>query len=251
MRRRSFVRVAAGLTVGTALPAHARQVRTFVLVHGAWHGAWCWQRVRPLLAANGHRVETPTLSGVGERIGELSDSITLDTHISEIVDLLTGSNLRQVVLVGHSYAGAVITGVADRVPERLLRLVFLDAVVLTHGQGVGVAAARDPQRPAAIPPPPAETFGIVDATDRKWVQSHLTAQPARTFDPPLILQNPVGNGVWCIYIACTRPALMQHGLARQMARLQAGWEFIELATGHDAMVTAPGPLVDLLEQAAV
>ncbi len=253
MDRRSFLRTAAGATLAATAgtTAHAQEAQTFVLVHGAWHGAWCWQRVVPLLESHGHRVEAPTLAGVGERVGELSAQITLDTHIEEIVALLTERGLWNTVLVGHSYAGAVITGVADRIPQRLRRLVFLDAVVLENGQSLGFPAGRDPRRPAAIPPPPATAFGIANPADLAWVQQNLTAHPAGTFEPPLILQNPVGNGIKCIYVACNRPAMMEHALFRQMAKANLGWQILELATGHDAMVTAPGPLVDLLERVAV
>ena len=251
MRRRSFLRAAAGGTLAAATSAHAQESQTFVLIHGAWHGAWCWQRVVPLLEGHGHRVEAPTLAGVGERVDELSDSITLDTHIDQIVDLLNARNLWNVVLVGHSYAGAVIIGVADRAPQRLRRLVFLDAVILEHGQSLGLPMGRDPRRPAAIPPPSASAFGIPDPADRDWVQRNLTPHPAGTFEPPLILQHPVGNGIKCIYIACNRPAMMQHALFLQLARANLGWQILDLPTGHDAMVTAPGPLVDMLERIAV
>jgi len=251
MQRRSFLRSAAVATVATATAARAQESYNFVLIHGAWHGAWCWQRVVPVLESRGHRVEAPTLAGVGERVSELSDAITLDTHIEEVVDLLGTRGLWNTVLVGHSYAGAVITGVADRVPQRLRRLVFLDAVVLESGQSLGLPAGRDPRRPAAIPPPPASNFGIPSPADLAWVQQNLTAHPARTFEPPLILQNPVGNGIKCIYVACNRPAMMDHALFRRMAQVNLGWQILELATGHDAMVTAPGPLVELLEKVAV
>jgi pimeloyl-ACP methyl ester carboxylesterase len=251
MHRRSFLCAAAGATLAAG-PAAARAQETydFVLVHGAWHGAWCWQRVVPLLQGHGHRVETPTLAGVGERAAELSADITLDTHIDEIVTLLSSRSLWNVVLVGHSYAGAVITGVADRAPQHLRRLVFLDAVILENGQSLGLPAGRDPRHPAAIPAPPATAFGIADAADRTWVQQHLTPHPAGTFMPPLVLQNPVGNGIKCIYVACNRPAMMDHTLFRHLAQVNLGWQILTLATGHDAMVTAPGPLTDLLEQVA-
>jgi len=251
MRRRSFLRAATGGMLAGAASAHAQASHTFVLVHGAWHGSWCWQRVVPLFEAHGHRAEAPCLAGVGERIEELSDQITLDTHIDNVVDLLTSRNIWNAVLVGHSYAGAVITGVADRVPQRLRRLVFLDAVILESGQSLGLPMGRDPRRPAAIPPPHASAFGIPDPADLAWVQSNLTPHPARTFEPPLILQNPVGNGIKCIYIACNRPAMMQHALFRRMAQINLGWQILDLPTGHDAMVTAPGPLVDMLERIAV
>lgn len=251
MHRRLFLRMTAGTPLMAPVGAFAQQSRSFVLVHGAWHGAWCWQRLVPLLSARGHVVAAPTLAGVGERVAELSDAITLDTHVSDVVDLLYARDLRDVVLVGHSYAGAVIAGVADRVPDRLRCLVFLDAVIVDNGQSLGLPGGRDPRRPAAIPPPSATAFGIADPSDLAWVQRNLTPHPASTFEPPLILQNPLGNGVRGVYVACTRPAMMQHAVFQRLVLSYPGWRFVELAAGHDAMVTAPVALADLLERVAV
>ena len=107
---------------------------TFVLVHGAWHGGWCWKKVTPLLRAAGHEVYTPTLTGLGERAHLLTREVDLDTHIRDIINVLEYEELRDVILVGHSYAGMVIAGVADRVPARLAHLVYLDAFVPRDGQ---------------------------------------------------------------------------------------------------------------------
>ena len=103
---------------------------TFVLVHGAWHGSWCWKRVRKALQDQGHQVFTPTLTGLAERSHLLSPSVNLDTHIDDVVNLIRWEELSDVVLCGHSYAGAVISGVADRIPERIRSLVYLDAFLL-------------------------------------------------------------------------------------------------------------------------
>ena len=107
---------------------------TFVLVHGAWHGGWCWRFVRDLLEKSGHRVHAPSLTGLGERKHLARPDIDLDTHIADIVSLLEMEDLSDVVLVGHSYGGMVITGVADRAPERIGRLVYLDAFVPEDGK---------------------------------------------------------------------------------------------------------------------
>ena len=106
----------------------------YVLVHGAWHGGWCWERLREQLP--GARVYTPTLTGLGERADLLSPAVSLRNHIDDVVQVLEGEDLRDVVLVGHSYAGMVVTGVAARVPDRLARLVYLDAVVPKDGQSL-------------------------------------------------------------------------------------------------------------------
>ncbi|MBX3498182.1 MAG: alpha/beta fold hydrolase [Alphaproteobacteria bacterium] len=249
MRRRAFLGTAAMMAGTLAMPARAQDAPvTFVLIHGAWHGAWCWQLLTPLLEARGHEVIAPTLAGMGERAGELSADITLDTHIDEVVDLLDRRRVQNAVLVGHSYAGVVISGVADRVPHRLRRLVFLDAVIVENGQSLG--GTRQSGRAAALPPMPASAFGVIDASERAWVESNLTPHPANTFATPLRLANPLGNGLRCIYVACTRPAMASVGRYLQMARSRLGWQVEELATGHDAMVTAPSPLANLLVRVA-
>ncbi|MCH8152732.1 MAG: alpha/beta fold hydrolase, partial [Planctomycetes bacterium] len=110
--------------------------KSFVLVHGAYHGGWCWKRVADVLRSRGHSVTTPTQTGVGERSHLLSESVTLSVFIDDIVNHLTWENLTSVVLVGHSFGGITITGVADAVPERLSKLIYLDAVILENGEAL-------------------------------------------------------------------------------------------------------------------
>src|SRR5205809_2952479 len=110
---------------------------SFVLIHGAWHGSWCWKRVRRLLQAQGHDVFTPTLTGVGERSHLLSRDVNLETHILDIVNLIRWEELSDIVLCGHSYGGCVISGVADRIPDRIRALVYLDAFVPENGENLG------------------------------------------------------------------------------------------------------------------
>ena len=109
---------------------------TFVLVHGAWHGSWCWKRVRKALQDQGHQVFTPTLTGIAERSHLLSPTVNLDTHIDDVVNLIRWEELSDVVLCGHSYGGAVISGVADRIPDRIRSLVYLDAFLLEDGESL-------------------------------------------------------------------------------------------------------------------
>ena len=140
----------------------------FVLVHGAWHGGWCWQRVTPLLRAAGHEVYAPTLTGLGERAHLADHKIDLVSHVADIAGLLEMEDLEQVVLVGHSYAGMVITGVADRAAARLKRLVYVDAFLPAHGQCVldfwpAEGRAGLERRCAAtglVPPTPLPDYGV-------------------------------------------------------------------------------------------
>ncbi len=156
----------------------------FVLVHGAWHGGWCWQRVARLLRAAGHDVYTPTLTGLGERAHLLSPAIGLDTHIKDILGVLFYEDLRDVVLVGHSYAGMVITGVAEQTAKRLRHLVYLDAFVPWEGQSlldlmgetealiVRERAARDGDG-WCVPPLPLEAFGVTKPADLAWAGARI------------------------------------------------------------------------------
>ncbi|MGD9508315.1 MAG: alpha/beta fold hydrolase [Geminicoccaceae bacterium] len=231
------------------------EAATFVLVHGNWHGGWCWVRVADGLRAAGHRVLTPTQTGLGERRHLFSAALTLDTYVADIANVIEAEELREVVLVGHSFAGLVISGVADRMADRLRRLVFLDAVILQSGQCLldGLPPEAAAQRRQAIadneahglPPLDPHTFGVGGA-DRDWLLRRLTPQPAHTHDTPLRLARPLGNGLPCSFIACTDPALANIEPSRRWARAQPDWDWHELRTGHDAMVTAPEELTRLL-----
>ena len=266
MKRRNLFAGAAGMAAVGLAPAFAAERRpsTFVLVHGAWHGGWCWSRVASRLRAAGHAVFTPTLTGLGERRHLISPQINLDTHIDDVANLLEFEGLDRVVLVGHSYAGIVISGVADRASasSRLRQLVYLDSLLLESGKslfsdfpqavveqrlkairdtGGGVGAA------AALPP---SAFGVKDAADAAWVARHLTPQPVGTYLQPLLLKAPLGNGLPKTYIECTGDPIATLEPTKARVRADAGWQRRTLATGHDAMVTAPGPLADLLIELA-
>lgn len=268
MKRRHLLSGAAGIagaglaSAALAQPARAAQPSTFVLVHGAWHGGWCWSRVAARLRERGHAVYTPTLTGLGERRHLISPQVNLDTHVEDVVNLLQFEELERVVLVGHSYAGIVISGVADRVPQRLRQLVYLDALLLEPGKslfsdfppavveqrlkairetGGGVGAA------AALPP---AAFGVKDPADAAWVARHLTPQPVGTYLQPLLLKAPLGNGLTKTYIECTGDPIATLEPTKARVRADAGWQLRTLATGHDAMVTAPAALSELLTDLA-
>jgi pimeloyl-ACP methyl ester carboxylesterase len=234
-----------------------RSSKSFVLVHGAWHGGWCWVRVADRLRAAGHRVATPTLTGLGDRAHLLSPDVGLETFIEDIVATLTMEALTETVLVGHSYGGVPIAGAADRVPDRIAHLVFLDAMLPQSGQSVlglvapELAAERRRQAQAtsgglSFPPPPASAFGVEAPDDVAWLERNLRPHPLRGYEDKLQLRHEFGNGRTITYIACTRPAYAPIVPMHEYARRQPGWNYRELATGHDAMVTAPGELTELL-----
>lgn len=229
---------------------------TFVLVHGGWHGGWCWKYVAPLLRAAGHDVFTPTLTGLGERAHLVRLDIGLDTHVQDVIGVLTYEDLHDVVLVGHSLGGPVVEGVADRISERIAHLVYLDASVPRDGQadvdcypaefGVrqwaeGIQAAGDHVIQPIIEEP---VFGITNEADAQWVKSKLTPHPVKAFIDRLHLTNPEPHANARTFISCTQsdPAMSSVG----RARTEPGWQLEELATGHDAMVTAPQELVNIL-----
>ncbi len=234
---------------------------TYVLVHGGWHGAWCWDRVVPLLQAAGHRVYAPTLTGMGDQAALLTPEIGLDTHIQDVVNLIETNDLQQVILVGHSYSGMVITGAADRVPGRIAHLVYLDAVVPRNGQSlvdtmplVGSMLQREANKTGdgwRINPPRGEAFGIKNEPDLSRVRSNVTPQSLKTFLQPVQITHP--DAVAAIphtYIECTRRGVMIWLMRRILLRgsLPGGpvWNRRTIASGHMAMMVAPQATADLL-----
>ena len=225
----------------------------FVLVHGAWHGAWCWSRVLPPLWAAGHRAFAVSLTGVGERAHLLSKHVTLDTHIADVASVIEAEELLDAVLVGHSYAGIVITGVADRLGARLRHLVYVDAAVPLPGESwsSGHSAETQATRRKAIAesgvllPPDPSIFGLSGA-DRAWVARRLTPQPGGVYDAPLHFDAARVAALPRTFVDCNAPALATIAVMRQRVRAEPGWSVQEIATGHDPMVSAPQALVDIL-----
>jgi pimeloyl-ACP methyl ester carboxylesterase len=237
-----------------------------VLVHGAWAGGWCWQRVLPLLHAQGLAAHAVTLTGVGERAHLLSGQIRLSTHVADVLGLIDTLELARVLLVGHSYGGLVITGVADALLKRaqsrtaLHGLVYVDAVTPHPGESWSsqhapdtVAArlklAAEQGAGVAIPPPDAAAFGL-DGTDRDWVNRRQTPQPLGVYQDPLHFNAAAVAALPRTFIDCTQPALPTIAVMRQRVRTEPGWTVHEMATGHDPMVSHPQALADLLAAAA-
>lgn len=232
-----------------------------VLVHGAWHGAWCWRRVLPLLRGAGVQSHAVTLTGVGERAHLLSPTIDLHTHIQDVIGLIETEELQRVVLVGHSYAGMVITGVADRLQREqaglLVHLVYLDAALPRPGDSWSSAhsedtrqariAASQSSRGLSFPPPDSSLFGLSGA-DRDWVNRRQTPQPFRLYQQPLQFDAARVDAVPRTFIDCTQPALATIAPSRVRVRSEPGWNVVEMATGHDPMVSEPAALSQILLQ---
>lgn len=237
----------------------------FVLVHGAWHGGWCWRRVVERLAPHGHRVHAVTLTGLGERAHLLSPLVTLETHIADVMNVIEAEELQDVVLAVHSYAGMLGTAVADRMPQRLRHLVYVDAVVPRPGESwssTQSSATREQRLAAAaaspdysFPAPDPKVFGL-ENEDHAWVQRRQTPHPGHTYQAPLSFDPQRVAGVARTFIDCNKPALGTIDAVRQRVRDPRFWDgawaggagmrVVELPTGHDPMVSAPRELTELL-----
>jgi pimeloyl-ACP methyl ester carboxylesterase len=235
---------------------------TYVLVHGGAHGGWCYGPLARILRSAGHEVHAPTLTGLGDRSHLLRPGIDLDTHIDDVVAVLHYENLREVILVGHSYGGMVITGVADRAPDRVRHLVYLDAATPMDGQslvdiaGPMMEAARARGRvvdgvelvlfPGTEPLP---HYGVTDPDDIAWMDERLTPHPWRCFEQALRLTNEAALGaIPQSHIVCTS-TLATRDPARIEAARAAG-RLWDIDTGHDLMITEPEAVGALLQKVA-
>jgi pimeloyl-ACP methyl ester carboxylesterase len=231
--------------------------QTFVLVHGAWHGGWCWRRVADALRAAGHTVFAPTLTGFGDRVHLVRPGLTIDDLATDVSNLFAAEELREVILVGHSFGGAPISVVADRTPGPIKALVYLDVILLKNGDSAfskldpaivaqRVKLAEETSGGLTIPPPAPEVFGVSNPDDVEWLRRRLTPLPLSCYQTPIRLEHPLGNGLSKIYIACTGPAYHSIVPSHEWAKSQSDWRYLELKTGHDAMVTSPNELAAIL-----
>jgi pimeloyl-ACP methyl ester carboxylesterase len=231
---------------------------TFVLVHGAWHGGWCWQRVADRLRGGGHKVFTPTLTGLGERSHLLRTGIDLKTHIADVVNVMKWEQLTDVVLCGHSYGGFVISGVAEEMASAIRSIVFLDAFVPCNGETVQELtgpAVQDGIRIAlqrgdlAVPARPAEAFGV-NAADRAWVDRLCVGQPIGTFTDKIALTGARDRIARKSYIRAKSYANPGFDRAYDALKSDLSWRSYEVLCGHDVMVDAPDRLTEVLLEAA-
>ena len=231
---------------------------TFVLVHGAWHGGWCWQRVAERLRRGGNVVFTPTLTGLGERSHLLRAGINLSTHIADVANVFKWEQLSDAVLCGHSYGGMVIAGVAEQMAPAIRAIVFLDAFVPKNGdsaQELTGPAVRELAQAAArrgeigIPPRSAEAFGV-NAADRAWVDRLCVPQPIDAFTEKIALTGAVGRIARKSYIRAASYANPGFDKALAAARSDPSWRTYEVPCGHDVMVDMPERLSEILLEAA-
>jgi pimeloyl-ACP methyl ester carboxylesterase len=235
--------------------------RSYVLVHGAWHGGWCWSRVVPRLVAAGHRVFAPSLTGLGDRAHLFGSQVGLATHVEDVLSLIDAEELDDgLVLVGHSYGGNVVTGVADALRERVAHCVFLDAVVPPPGatrwrwadfntpedRQLRLAAVKEHGGGVALPPPPPQSFGVTAIDDVRWLQRRMRPMPIGTYLGEIELRHGGSDGLPRTYVAAANPAYRPMLPVYERVRADPSWRYRTIDTGHDMMVTAPADLASLL-----
>ena len=254
LSRRQLVSMGLGLLAGTEIAsiplAHAApQTRTFVLVHGAWHGGWCWRRVADRLTAKGHYVVAPTLSGVGERSHLPPGPIDLSTQIDDVVGEIKWKDLDGIVLVGHSYGGMVITGVAEQLRNRISAIVYLDAFLPADGQSLFDITHTTAPAIAAIPARPAAYF-TVNAADSAWVESKLTPHPTGCFTEKLKVSGARQSIPKKVYIRAPLFKMPAFDGFLEQCRADRSWKTETVTSGHDVMIDQPEILTAILEKLA-
>lgn len=250
--RRGFVYAGLAAAARVGMPDVARaeaKVRTFVLVHGAWHGGWCWRRVLDRLAAKGHYVVAPTLSGVGERSHLKAEDVDLTTQVEDVVGEMKWKDLDDVVLVGHSYGGMVITGVAEQMGERIAAIVYLDAFQPGNGQALADFTSRSAWPKPVTPAPPASYFHV-NEKDAAWVQGKLTAHPTQCFTEKLKVTGAYQTIAKKLYVRA--PLFAQKGFDQALERCRAdkSWQTATVTCGQDVMIDQPDELTAMLERFA-
>lgn len=233
---------------------------TFVLVHGAWSGGWCYHKVAALLRAQGHTVFTPTLTGQGERAHLLAGSVNLSTHIADILNVFHYEGLSDVILAGHSYGGMVITGVADRIPEKIAALVYLDAFLPEDGQSLfDINIPANTQRfiagagnlgGLAVPAPPAVAYFNVNPADAPRVDALATPFPIGAFAERLKLTGGHKTVRKHVYVHGTvLPRESPFKPFYERAKADPAWSAHALACGHHVMLDMPERTAEILQSA--
>jgi pimeloyl-ACP methyl ester carboxylesterase len=213
---------------------------TFLVCHGAWSAGWAWKKMHPLMQQAGHCLVTPTYTGLGERAHLANPSIDLETHIQDILNVIQYEDLRDIVLVGHSYGGMVATGVADRVPDRITQLIYIDAFVPRDGQSL-LAKAGDGWR---IPPNP--TPSDTPPADIAWLTERRVDMPIQCFEMGLKLHNGEPTLPRSYIYALRATPADTFGPFAARAKSEPGWRYFEIDASHSPNVTASEALTALL-----
>jgi pimeloyl-ACP methyl ester carboxylesterase len=228
--------------------------KIFVVCHGAWSAGWAWKKLHPLMRAAGHRLVTPTYTGLGERAHLANPSIDLETHIADVLNVIRYEDLHDIVLLGHSYGGMVATGVADRIRDRIRQLIYLDAFVPRDGQSLLDlnAPARQSMRDRTksgdgwrVPPNPTPPDTSPD--DLAWLSERRVEMPIKCFEQPLKLEREPAMPRSYIYATRITPA-DTFGPFAARAKTEPGWKYHEIDASHSPNVTAPEALMGILQK---
>jgi len=255
MKRRGLIGMAIGAGAATMAPAQAAEgPKTYVLVHGAWHGGWCWRLVAQRLRAAGHIVFTPTLTGMGERAHLMSKDVNLSMHATDVINVFEFEELENVILVGHSYAGHILPLVADRIAKRIRHAVYLDASIGRDGKSF-LPPDEIARRAAAVaidgyllPSQDPVWFGIpADHPLLQWVRRRLTYHSLNCLSEVVRLSNGGDADIPKTFIRCLKRRDMSvPDPVEPLVKGKPGWTWLTLDTGHDAMVTVPDELTAML-----
>ncbi len=241
------IAVAAATSGGALAQPTGGKGATFVLVPGAWHGAWCWRRVADRLTARGHKVYAMTLTGLADRSHLASDSVGMKTHIDDVVNLVKWEGLKDIVLVGHSYGGLVVTGAAEEIAPQTASIVYVDAFIPEAGQSMADIIKRPLPKTGFAPPFSAKAMNVNEA-DQAWVDAKMTPQPINTYLQPVPhtgAYRKIGKKAYIRATGFNNPAFQTVYEALQK---EPDWKTYAIACGHDVMVDKPDELSDLLEK---
>jgi pimeloyl-ACP methyl ester carboxylesterase len=256
-RRRILLRSAGGTVALAAAQAFAGEAlaqsraekpTTFVLVPGAWHGAWCYRRVADRLGAKGHKVYPMSLTGIADRSHLASDAVDMNMHVKDVVNLVKWEGLKDFVLVGHSYGGLVITGAAEELGPDIASIVYLDAFIPENGQSMADIIKRPIPKTGFAPPFPAKAMNV-NADDQAWVDAKMTGQPVNTYLQPMTISGAYKKIPKKTYVRTAFNNPLFQALYESL-KSQPDWRTHEIACGHDLMIDKPAELSDLLEKAA-
>jgi pimeloyl-ACP methyl ester carboxylesterase len=253
-RRSVLAQGAAGLAIAAAqtLPGAASaqaKSATFVLVPGAWHGAWCYRRLADLLTARGHKVFALTLTGLADKSHLASDAVDMITHIMDVVNVVKWENLSGIVLVGHSYGGVVITGAAEKIAADIASIVYLDAFIPEDGQSMADITKRELPTTGFAPPFPAKAMNV-NAKDEAWVNAKMTPQPINTYRQKVAVTGAykkIARKAYIRTLGFNNPLFQAH---YETLKPQSDWKTFTIDSGHDAMIDKPEELAGMLETLA-
>ncbi len=228
----------------------------FLFIHGSWHGSWVWDDIKSELLEKSFNVSCPNLTGLGERKHLISNKITIDTFINDVENHIMYQEIENLVLIGHSFAGSVLSGLADKIKEKIKLLIYFDSIILLNGETSfdalpkttveeRIQLSKNFDNGISIPVPSAESFGIYDIKQSLLLQKKLTPMPLSSFQSKLNLKNDIGNGLPLCYIKCKDPIYKPLELSRKRVE-EFGWPTYNLNAGHDGMVSHPHDTINLL-----